>query len=589
MKTKLSDYVWEFVAQQGVRDVFMFPGGGAMHLVDSLGRCEKLNYIPLLHEQACAMAAETYSRVAYQTGVILVTTGPGGTNAITGVAAAWAESTPMLVISGQVKLADMKDGLGVRQNGNQEIEIVDIVKSITKYAVTVRDPGQIRYHLQRAFYEAYRGRPGPVWLDIPLDVQAAMIDTGSLRSFEASQAPAGLPPAQDVQYTVEMLGRASKPLVIAGQGIMRDPNGRKAFRQVVEQLGVPVITSWMAAELLPWDHPLNFGKPGMVAPRYSNRAMQSADLVIAIGTRLDPAMIGYDPADFAPKAKKIIVDVDPCEINKFRFPIERKVVCDATRFLNALAVATRSHTAGGWDFAPWVRECAAWKEKYPVVLEEYRHQQELVNPYHFIDKLSDLLGDEDVIIPGSSGATIDVFWLCLKNREKQRALSTGALGSMGYGIPAAIGACIANGKKRTISVEGDGSLQLNIQELADIAGKALPIKMFILDNGGYLSIMNMQHNHFQGRFVGAEPNSGLDIPDICKVARAYGIETFEITGHDGMEKIIRQALAADGPSLCRVALRNDIVVQPKVVSRVTPDGSMASGSLSHLWPFIDEE
>lgn len=584
---KLSDYIWDYICQLGVRHVFMFPGGGAMHLIDSLGRNEKLEYVTLLHEQACAMAAETYSRIDYNMGVALVTTGPGGTNAITGIAAAWLESTPMLVISGQAKTQDLKDGYGVRQRGNQEIGIVDIVSSITKYAVTVKNPKEIKYHLDKAVYEAKCGRNGPVWIDIPLDIQAADIDEHDLSSFSHKQEDTETDKklTEMAEITIKYLKNAKRPVIIAGQGIERG-NGKNDFRELVNRLGIPVLFSWIAVELLEHDHKCNLGKPGMVAPRYSNFTMQEADLILAIGTRLDPAMIGFDADDFAPKAKKIIVDIDSYELDKFAFEIDLKVQEDATKFIKELLHQLKSfeHSNDQYD---WMQKCTKWKQEYPVVLDEFRRSDKKVHPYFFIDTLSDLMDNDDVIIPGSSGAGIDVFWLCIRNKKNQRLLATGSLGSMGYGIPAAIGACLASGK-RTVCVEGDGSFQLNIQELASIKGMNLPIKIFINGNGGYLSIMNMQRTHFEGKFVGANSNSRLYLPDIMKVADSYGLKTFEIRNHEETEKVILQTLEADGPSLCYVHMRDDVAIQPKVMSRVTEDGSMVSGKLKDLWPFISE-
>lgn len=582
---KLSDYVWRYVEEIGVRHVFMFPGGGAMHLVDSLGKNNGLEYITLLHEQACAMAAETYSRIDYNLGVALVTTGPGGTNAITGVAAAWLESSPVLVISGQAKTEDLKDGYGVRQRGNQEIGIVDIISSITKYAVTVKDPMKIKYHLDRAVYEAKNGRPGPVWLDIPLDIQAAEIDTDKLEVYTPKNNIESRENQlqQNVEKVIKLLEGAKKPVIIAGQGIERN-NGKEKFRKLVERLQIPVLFSWIAVELLEFDHLCNLGKPGMVAPRYSNFTMQDADLILAIGTRLDPAMIGYNPEDFAPYAKKVIVDIDENELNKFKFSVDLKIQSDASAFIEELLRQTNELKLDD-AIVEWLEQCQNWKKEYPVVLEEFSKDEGAVNPYYFIDTLSNGLADDDVIIPGSSGAGIDVFWMCFKNKKHQRALATGALGSMGYGLPAAIGACLASGK-RTICVEGDGSIQLNIQEFASIVGMNLPIKIFINGNGGYLSIMNMQRNHFSGHFVGANDESHLYLPDITKVANAYGIKTFVVNKHVELEESIRQTLEAEGPALCYVCMRDDVPIQPKVMSRIAENGSMISGTLRDLWPFL---
>lgn len=581
---KLSDYVWDRVADAGVRHVFMFPGGGAMHLVDSLGRSERLKHVTLLHEQACSFAAETYARISEGIGAVCVTSGPGATNAVTGCAAAWLESTPVLFVSGQAKTADLKGDSGVRQKGNQEIGIVDIVSSITKHAATVTDPRTIAYHVDKALHEASSGRPGPVWLDIPLDVQAAEIEPAALERFEPQERAEPSDGLDEVARAVaDALAHARRPVVIGGQGIERG-GGRATFRRLVERAGAPALTSWIATELLASGHPLNMGKPGMVAPRYSNFALQASDLVIALGTRLDPAMAGYDPAGFAPHAKKVVVDVDGAELRKFGFEVDIAVETDAAEFARRLLDVLEEEPVP--DFGPWIEQCASWRERYPLEAEYAGEEAEegRVHPIRFMGALSDALADDDVVIPGSSGAGIDLFWLAIRNKERQRMLATGSLGSMGYGLPAAIGACLASGR-RTVCVEGDGSLQLNVQELASVAGMGLPLKMFIFDNGGYLSIMNMQKNHFDGRFVGANEGSGLHVADIDAVARAYGIRVVDCDPAR-LEASIAKVLEGDGPALCRVPMSSETAVKPKVASRAMPDGSMASGRLEDLWPFL---
>ena len=438
-----------------------------------------------------------------------------------------------------------------------------------------------------AAYISKEGRPGPVWLDIPLDVQASYLETDMLQGYVPEKKEKSFFDL-DVKLAevVTMLKNAKRPIIIAGQGIERG-NGRNMFRNLADALAIPVLTSWIAVELLPYEHPSNLGKPGMVAARYSNFTMQNADLVIAIGTRLDPAMIGYTPGDFAPNAKKIIVDIDISELNKFEFPVDVKIQADAAFFIEKFLEQIKKD-AFPIQFRDWLNICQAWKREYPVLLPEYEEEKEAVNPYWFIDTLFRVSAADDVLIPGSSGAGIDVFWLCAKNKPGQRMLATGSLGSMGYGLPAAIGACLASGK-RTICVEGDGSIGLNIQELASVRGMNLPIKFFIMDNGGYLSIMNMQRAHFKGHYVGSNEGSRLFLPDIKKVAAGYGIPVFEIQTHDNMEERIQQILEIDGPALCRVCMKDNIVIQPKVVSRVNEDGSMNSGKLIDLWPFLPED
>lgn len=585
VQTKLSDYVWDYIEKLGVKHVFLFPGGGAMHLVDSLGRKETLKDIPLLHEQACTIAAETYARIDYNLGVALVTTGPGGTNAVTGVAAAWLESTPLIVISGQVKTSDMKGDLGVRQIGNQEIGIVDIVKSITKYAVTVTNPKKIKYHLDRAIYEARTGRQGPVWIDIPLDVQAAMIDGDDLESFQ-SVIKTNKVKVDILEKLASELLKAIKPVLIVGQGIERN-KGKEIFRQLVDYLEIPVLTSWIAVEVLEHNHRCNMGKPGMIAGRYSNFTMQYSDFVLAIGTRLDSSMIGHNQNDFAPKAKKYIVDIDENELNKFSFSVQEKIVADGTAFIEQLLSYLKGQSIR-LNCNEWLKECQKWKEQYSIIRDHYlKIEQTVVDPYIFFDKLSEQLDSDAVVIPGSSGAGIDVFWLCIKNKRNQRMLATGALGSMGYGIPAAIGACIASGKP-TICVEGDGSLQLNIQELASIKGMKLPIKIFVINNGGYLSIRNMQDAHFEGRYVASESSSGLFLPDIEAIAKSYGFSCFVLNKNDNISDVISQVLNEKGPTLCEVKTGKDLVLQPKVMSRVLADGTMQSGDLLNMWPYLTE-
>lgn len=580
---KLSDYVWQMIADQGVKHVFMFPGGQAMHLVDSLGNNDRIEHITMLHEQACSFAAETYARVSDNLGVALTTSGPGATNAVTGCAAAWLESTPMVFISGQVKTADLKTGFGVRQRGDQEIGIVDIVSSITKRAVLLDDPNNVRYELEKALYCAREGRPGPVWLDIPLDVQAAEIQPEELRGFSAPASPMLHPSSEQIRHVVQLLREARRPVLYGGQGIERN-GGRTDFRTLVDRLGIPVQTTWMAAELLGSEHPLHMGKPGMVAHYYSNYVIQNADLVIAVGTRLNAPLIGFDQSKFAPGAKKVVVDIDQAELDKFDFPTEESICCDATCFIRDLVHAL-SEENFSVDIEPWIEQCSEWRKTCFMDPHDVPLDACGINPYYFISVLSDCLDDDEVVIPGSSGAGIDIFWLMFKNRMNQRVLGTGAIGSMGYGIPAAIGACAATGR-RVVSVEGDGSLQLNIQELATIKGLNLPIKMFIFDNKGYLAIMNTQRNHFGAHFVGANKSSGLCIPDIASVAKGYGLPVTVLESDDNLKDGINAVLGTMGPALCVLKMSDATAIQPKVVSKMLLDGKMVSGSLEELAPQV---
>jgi acetolactate synthase I/II/III large subunit len=585
---KLSDYLFRFIADQGVKHVFMVPGGGAMHLNDSLGKCLDIKYICNLHEQACAIAAEAYARVTNNLGVALVTTGPGGTNAITGVAGAWLESTPCLIISGQVKRADMKGDLEIRQRGPQELDIISIVKSITKYAVTVTDPKTIRYHLEKAVALATSGRKGPVWLDIPLDVQAAMIEPDQLlglnpKEMEKSEIKTS-DLAKQVEKTIQFLNCSERPVLLVGNGV-RSAGAGDLILELVSTLGIPVLTTWMGIDLISDENPLFFGKPGTVAARSANFIVQNSDCLVSIGARLDFAVTGFDQTKFARAAKKIVVDVDPGELRKLNMLVDLPVCIDARTFIREFL--NNSTTLLPRDRHQWLLRCKDWKANYPVVLPGYWEQKNYVNVYVFASVLAEELTKEDLLIPGSSGADIDKFWISFEVKAGQRLFSTGGLGAMGFGVPASIGGCLASGRKRTITVDGDGGFQLNIQELETIARLQLPIKFFVFSNQGYASIRSSQNNHFNGHLVGCDPSSGLTFPDLMKIANAYGIESLRISNHSALREEIRTVLKMPGPVICELMTDPDQVVMPRVSSHVISDGSMVSRPLEDLFPFLD--
>jgi acetolactate synthase I/II/III large subunit len=584
---KLSDYVVRFVAQTGAKHVFMLPGGGAMHLNDSLGRCRELQYVCNLHEQASAIAAEAYARVTGNLGVCMVTTGPGGTNAITGLAGAWLESTPCLFLSGQVKRADLKRDLGVRQLGVQELDIVEIVRALTKYAVIVTDPTTIRYHLEKAVALARHGRPGPVWIDIPLDVQAAPIDESGLVGFDRRELPAVGEPPQTLQKlaarTVQLVGAAERPVLLVGNGV-HDAGAEAGLRHLIDRLRIPVLRTWIGADLLPDDHPLCFGKPGVVAGRGANFALQNADFLLSIGARLDFAVTGYDQSHFARAARKVVVDVDRAELKKLgKLNIDVPVWADAKAFLGALLDAVSDLQPR--DRAGWLGRCREWKARYPVVLPEYQQQSDFINTYQFTSVLSDEMAEDELIIPGSSGAALDTFWLAVRLKGRQRAVATGGLGAMGYGLPAAVGGAVAAGGRRVVSVDGDGGFQLNIQELATVARLGLPIKFFILNNNGYASIRASQRNYFK-TWMASDPGTGLKLPDTVKVAEAYGVPAVRVADPGELRARVAEVLARPGPVVCEVMIHPDQTIGPRVSSAVRADGSIVSRPLEDLWPFL---
>jgi len=587
---KLSDYVFDFVAETGTQHIFFLPGGGCMHLVDSLGRKSELQKTCCLHEQAAVIAAEAYSQYTNNLGVALVTTGPGATNAITGVAGAWIDSTPLLVISGQVKRSDMIGARGVRQMGVQEVDIAAIVRPITKYVVTVMKPRMIKYHLQKALYLATHGRKGPVWIDLPLDVQGSNIDEKTLPEFVPDDVV--YDELSDVELekkaivTAEMLSKAQRPVILAGNGI-RLCNATKAFASMIQTVKAPVLLTWKAGDFLWEDHELYCGKPGIIGQRGANFTQQNADFLLCIGARLDLCQVGYDYSNFARAAKKVIIDIDKHELHKIKTHVDMAVPADAGVFIDALSRALTGVKMN--DFSSWLVRCKEWQRRYPVMLDEYRLSKGLVNLYYLFDVLSNLLTEDDLIVPESSGSSAEVTQQAFRLKEGQRMLNTPGLGSMGFGLPAGFGACLASGGRRTISIIGDGGLQHNIQEFETIARLRLPLKIFILNNNGYASIRNMQRAHFKGNLVACDPSSGLTLPDIGKVARAYGLATRRIVDQSDLTSEVADVLDSEGTVVCEVMIDPEMPTAPRMSSQALPDGRMVSKPMEDLWPFLDRE
>lgn len=584
---KLSDYVFDFISRLGIRHVFTLVGGGAMHLDDSLGQCKTIKYICNLHEQACAISAEAYARIS-GLGVALVTTGPGGTNTITGVVGAWQDSTPCLFISGQVKKSDLMKDMGVRQMGMQEVDIVTLVSSVTKYAVTITNPLSIRYHLEKAVYTAKSGRPGPVWIDIPLDVQAVDINPDELEGF---QEKIEVIPKDDDQLNdliikvIDLLNSAERPVILAGNGI-RLSGAQEYFYTLIDALNVPVLLTWPAMDILPDNYPLLVGRPGSIAPRGSNFALQNADLILMIGTRLDFALTGYAPDKFGRGAKKVMVDIDPCELDKLKNYIDLPICMDAKRFLSGFCERIDRYKRR--DISAWHNRCQDWKQRYPVVLPEHRQSNDKVSIYYLTEIISEELQSNDLVVPGSSGFGIEIFLLAFKVKKGQRVFNTTALGAMGFGIPAAIGACLASGNKRTICVDGDGGFQLNIQELETLHRLNLPIKFFVLNNKGYGSIIAMQNRYF-GQRMGSDADSGMTLPDLVKVAAAYNLNACRINDQVDLRAQVKRVLEMPGPAICDVLMKADEPRAPSLSSAQNKNGLMVSKPLEDLWPFLERE
>ena len=570
----------------------MLPGGGAMHLNDSLGKSKKIQYVVCLHEQACAIAAEAYARVTNKPGLLMVTTGPGGTNAITGVAAAYIESTPMIVLSGQVKIADQINQQGIRQQGMQEVDIVSMVKPITKYAVMVRDPKQIRYHLDRAIYEAVNGRKGPVWLDIPLDIQAMQIDETKLEGW----TPNHLDKAdiekreslleQQVLQVIEELNRAERPVLLAGNGI-RLANGIDDFRELVNCLQIPVLTTWNGIDLIEDTHPLFFGRPGGMGQRYANFVQQNSDFFLSIGARMNLLQTGYDFDGFARAAVKIMVDIDEPELYKTNVRPQIRVCADARQFIQLLL--KHKDKIQKKDYTKWIEYARRMKQKYPVVLEKHWEQKELVNTYALLDTITEKMKPEDIYVSGSSGTCLDVSMQTFRVKKGQRVFSTKGLASMGFGVPATIGACLAGQGRRTVCVCGDGGFQMNIQELETIHRLNLPIKIFVLSNHGYAQIHATQKNIFDGHYVACDKESHLTLSPVSAVARAYGLKTFIIQDNNKLEEMVCKVLESEGPVICEVMVPIDLSAFPKQVSYKRRDGQMESLPLEYMNPPLEQQ
>jgi len=590
MTMKLSDFVARRVADSGITQVFMMTGGGAMHLNDSFGFEPRLRCLFNHHEQACAIAAEGHARVSGRPALLNVTTGPGGVNALTGVHGAWTDSIPMLIVSGQVKretMAGHYDIPGLRQLGDQEIDIVRMAKGITKYAEVITDPASIRLALDKALHLATHERPGPCWLDIPIDVQAAQIDPDRLKRYEGAPAVPDLHVLE--RQCAEVLARltaAERPVILVGTGV-RLAGALDIFDAVSRKLGIPVAPAWTAIDQVASDDPLFCGRTGTIGDRAGNFSVQNADVLLVIGSRLNIRQVSYNWESFARYAFKIQVDVDPAELEKPTVRPDLGIVADARLFLEVLSSRIDSCAVDRDKHRGWVQWCRDRVKRYPVVEPRHRSiRNGLVNPYHFMEALFARLGVDDVVVCGNATASVVSFQAATVKRG-QRIFANSGCAAMGYDLPAAIGAATAAGDRRVICLAGDGSIQLNVQELQTVVHNRLPIKLFVLNNAGYLS-MHMSQAGFFGRFVGEGPKSGLSFPSMVALASAYGLPAASARG-ESFVSAIEQALASPGPFLCEVMLDPEQQFEPKLSSRQLADGRMVSSPLEDLFPFLSRE
>ena len=596
MKQRLADYVADFLADRGVTDVFSVVGGGAMHLNDALGHHPRLRVLCNHHEQACAMAAEAYARLENRIAAVCVTTGPGGTNALTGVLGGWLDSIPMFIVSGQVRYdttaryALSRSGARVRAMGDQEYDIVRSVAPMTKYAVMIEKPETIRYHLERAWHLAVTGRPGPVWIDIPVNYQGMTLETDALPGYDPAEDAELLPPpvsGDTVRQVLRQLREARRPVLYAGYGI-RLSGGYAAFRRVLDRLRVPVVTYWNAIDLLEDEHPLYTGRGGNMGDRPGNWAVQNADLILAIGTRLSIRQVGYNWETWAREARVIQVDVDAGEMRKPTLHIDQAIWADAKDFLERLDAALDAPLCAPEE---WLARCAGWKRDYPVVRQEqWEESGEGANVYAFIRYLSSQL-PENSLTAVSNGACCVAGHQAYVIQRGSRFANNSAVASMGYGLPAAIGTCLGGGERETICLEGDGSIMMNLQELQTVLTNRLPIKLFLINNQGYHSIRITQTNLFSHHTkVGIGPESGdLSFPSFRKIAEAFGFPYLCARSNADMRRAVQDALSRPGPVFCEIFTDTRQVWEPKSSARRRADGSLVSPPLEDLAPFLPRE
>lgn len=589
-EVKVARYIAGFLVEKGVTDVFMVTGGGAMHLDDALGHEPGLHCTFNHHEQACAIAAEGYARLTNRVAAVCVTSGPGGTNALTGVLGGWQDSIPMFVISGQVKRETTTacTGVPVRQLGDQEFQIVDVARTMTKYAVLVDDPDSIRYHLEKAWYLCNHGRKGPVWLDIPLDVQAAKVDAEALVGFDPSELADPEDPVYDESLTAAILDKlvsSHRPVIMVGAGV-RLAGAQDRFLELADKLQVPVVTAWNAYDLLPDDNPWYCGRPATVGTRGGNFVVQSCDLIIVLGCRLNIRQVSYSHHVFASEAYKVVVDIDEAELYKPTVDVDLPVHADVNDVIASLLAA---YYEGPTDQQrTWLSWARGVDRRYPATLPAYYDHRDPINPYVFINELSEELADDDKVICGNGSACVITFQ-AMRVKAHQRWFTNSGCAAMGYGFPAAIGCAVATPGARTICIDGDGSFQMNLQELQTVVYNRLDLKVFIINNAGYHSIRQTQTNSFQPPLVGVGEGSGLSFPDLSRIAWAYGIPYVRVQSLDTVHEDIRRALETTGPVLCEVVVDPEQRFEPKLSSKVLPDGSIVSPDIDDMYPFLPRE
>ena len=602
---RVADLIAKLLVEHGVREVFMLTGGGAMHLNDAFGRERGLRKVFTHHEQAAAIAAESYARLSGRPAAVNVTTGPGGINALNGVFGAYVDSIPMIVVSGQVKRETCAPNfpMPLRQLGDQEVDIIAMVGRITKFAVALQDPADTLRVVQKALHLATRGRPGPVWIDVPIDVQGALVDPETLQAYDAASDDDRLGEAPNTAAEEQLLSgealeaavgelldelcHADRPVILAGAGI-RLSGQVAAFLEFAERFGIPVVTGWNAHDVIANAHPLYVGRPGTVGDRGGNFAVQTADYLLVLGSRLNIRQVSYNWKSFAKNATIAMVDVDAAELAKPTLRIDRPLHADLRDFFAAAERLAPPLGQRASARAAYLALSRSRAQRYPVVMPDYRERSEPINPYCFTEALFDALEEGDIVVTGDGTACVTVFQAAVL-KPGQRLYTNSGCASMGYDLPAAIGAWYGSQAKRIICLAGDGSIMMNLQELQTIVGQRLPVKIFVLNNDGYHSIRQTQQNYFSDNIVGCGPDSGLTFPDFQRLAAGFGLFASRVGSHEGLSDAVRAALQGDAPHLCEVVLDKAQEFAPKLASRRLADGTMVSPELEDMAPFLPRD
>ncbi len=582
---RLADYVIKFLEEKKIETVFTVSGGGSIFLCDALYKSKKLKYVSCHHEQAVSFAAESYSRIKNKPGAAIITTGPGGTNCATGVACCWIDSVPTIFISGQVYLNQTIGNSGLRQVGVQEFDIVNMVKSSTKYAVIIKDPNRIKYHLEKAYYLSNEGRPGPVWIDVPANIQNAQINPKKLKGFKIIKKKNKNKSLDlKIKNIANLISSKHRPVLHLGQGV-KISGAQNYLRKFLHKSKIPFALTWNASDLIETNHPFYIGRPGAFAERGTNFIIQNSDLYIAIGTRLPFMVTGYNSKDFARRATKVMVDIDKTEIKNTNVNVDKKICCDAKYFFKTLLKYFSKQTKLSKKREEWQDYCVKVRKKYPIVLSEFKREKKTINSYVFIDKLSDLLKKDDIVVT-DMGLSFVGTHQAFKVKRGQKLFTNSGHAPMGWGLPAAVGAYYASKRKRIICITGEGGLQMNIQEFATVMHNKIPIKTFIYNNGGYLTIKQTQQLGFNNRIMGSNSKTGLSFPDYQKIAASHSIKYIKIKNINDLNKNIKNILSGSYPVICELMIDHNQEQMPKAINKRMPDGSSVATTYEDMYPFL---